>query len=76
MLRLDAHMVEEQYTLSKEEAITEELISLGALTPAQLQAVYQARRRQEAEQERRWGGVADKCGALGDVVSSMLAAPS
>ena len=73
MLRLDADMVQEQHMLSKEQAITEELISLGALTSEQLETVHQARRQVEAEQERRWGRLTEKSGASGDVISSMLA---
>ncbi len=75
MLRLDADMVHEQHLLSKETAITDELISLGALTPTQLEAVYTARRREAEEQERKWGGVACKRGAMGDAVSTLLAPP-
>jgi len=75
MLRLDADMVQEQYLLSKETAITDELISLGALTQNQLETVYRERRQEQEEQERKWGGVASKRGAMGDAVSTLLAPP-
>jgi len=45
MLRLDPVMVDEQYKISKERVITDELISLGALTPEQLDVVLRCVRR-------------------------------
>ena len=114
MLRLDPVMVDEQYEISKERVITDELISLGALTPEQLDVVLRCvrralnfallclplrfhylaracsrslppdfpspartsvsseRRREDEEQERKWGKAVAKHGAMGDAVSDLI----
>lgn len=72
MLRLDPAMVEDEYTLAKEKAITDELITMGAFTEDQIKVVLSAQQEEELEHERKWGKVTDKRGAMGDVVSKVL----
>ena len=72
MLRLDVALVQEEYTLAKEKAITDELITMGAFTADQLKVVLSARREEELALEHKWGKTAEKHGAMGDVVSNLL----
>ena len=72
MLRLDPAIIDAEHKFSKEKAVDDELISIGALTDEQLQMVLSTHSKVRSEHELKWGKKQDKFGAHGDVLSTFL----